>query len=681
MELFKAFATLVLDTSQFEDKIKGASGTFKSLGNTITSGIGNIAKVMSTGLVAGASAGATAIGAITKSATENFAEYEQLVGGVETLFKDSANVIQGYAAQAYKTAGLSANEYMETVTSFSASLLQSLGGDTAQASEYANRAIIDMSDNANKMGTSMEMIQNAYQGFAKQNYTMLDNLKLGYGGTKEEMARLIEDAAKIKGLFGTDAAIYANKGVNGDLSIIIDAIHTVQTELGITGTTAAEASQTISGSIAAMQSAWSNLVTGMADENADFETLVGNFVDSVATVGDNLLPTIDTALSGVADLIDQAFPAIMERMPAIISDFLPRIAKSAVNIVKTLISGISDNQNSIFDTAIDVMNTLIDGFIELLPEIIVTGSMLLARLALGLIEAIPDLVRRIPEIVRAITNGFSAQSEDFKEIGRNIVQGLWNGINSLGSWIGDRVKGLFSGIVDGVKDFLGIRSPSRLFISIGQFMLEGLEIGMENTAGEVMETISDIVSEIKERFSALNNLFGTRQDVGELQYQLWERTYGQVASAEEKYNKQLELLNEQQYEQQNIIEAATNAYEAIVAQYGESSSESLQYQKVLLQEQIAYQDLLDEINRVIEAQKEFEQLKSGNWSGKISFDNSATAKTTAEYINAVLGKDTQQNINLEATLTMPDGSTLARYYLPSFINEAKSNGTPILNPT
>ena len=172
MELFKAFATLVLDTSQFEDKIRGASGTFKSLGSTITSGVGNIAKVMSTGLVAGASAGATAIGAITKSAIENFAEYEQLVGGVETLFKDSANIIQGYAAQAYQTAGLSANEYMETVTSFSASLLQSLGGDTAQASEYANRAIIDMSDNANKMGTSMEMIQNAYQGFAKQNYTI-----------------------------------------------------------------------------------------------------------------------------------------------------------------------------------------------------------------------------------------------------------------------------------------------------------------------------------------------------------------------------------------------------------------------------------------------------------------------------------------------------------------------------
>lgn len=172
MELFKAFATLVLDISQFEEKVKTAKGTFEGLGKSISKSVGNITKVISKGLVVGATAGATAIGALTKSAVDSFAEYEQLVGGVETLFKESANVIQGYAAEAYKTAGLSANQYMETVTSFSASLLQSLGGDTAKASEYANQAIIDMSDNANKMGTSMEMIQNAYQGFAKQNYTI-----------------------------------------------------------------------------------------------------------------------------------------------------------------------------------------------------------------------------------------------------------------------------------------------------------------------------------------------------------------------------------------------------------------------------------------------------------------------------------------------------------------------------
>ena len=515
------------------------------------------------GLVAGASAGATAIGAITKSATENFAEYEQLVGGVETLFKESANVIQGYAADAYKTAGLSANEYMETVTSFSASLLQSLDGDTAQASEYANRAIIDMSDNANKMGSSMEMIQNAYQGFAKANYTMLDNLKLGYGGTQTEMQRLIADAAAM-----TD--VQKELGVTVDASSmsfgnIVNAISVMQSSMGIAGTTAAEASQTISGSIAAMQSAWSNLVTGMADENADFETLVSNFVDSVATVGDNLLPTIDTALSGVADLIDQAFPAIMERVPAIISDFLPRVAESAVNIVKTLIDSISDNRNSIFDTAIDVMNTLIDGFIEFLPEIIVTGSLLLGRLALGLVEAVPDLVRRIPEIVGAIVSGFSAQSEDFVEIGRNIVQGLWNGIKSLGSWLGDQVSNFFGGIVDGAKSLLGIHSPSRVFASIGENMALGLGEGWNDEFGTINSQIRDGMD------------FGT---------------------------------------------------------------------------------------------------------ASIGFDRSSLGVSSAGIINSVASSNGNAvGGNLTVNLVMPDGTNFARYMLPFFTDVAKSNGTPIINPT
>ena len=563
MELFKAFATLILDTSEFEDKIKGASSTFKNLGGSIASGVGNITKVIGTGLVAGASAGATAIGAITKSATENFAEYEQLVGGVETLFKESANVIQGYAADAYKTAGLSANEYMKTVTSFSASLLQSLDGDTAQASEYANRAIIDMSDNANKMGSSMEMIQNAYQGFAKANYTMLDNLKLGYGGTQTEMQRLIADAAAM-----TD--VQKELGVTVDASSmsfgnIVNAISVMQSSMGIADTTAAEASKTISGSIAAMQSAWSNLVTGMADENADFETLVSNFVDSVATVGDNLLPTIDTALSGVADLIDQAFPAIMERVPAIISDFLPRVAESAVNIVKTLIDSISDNRNSIFDTAIDVMNTLIDGFIEFLPEIIVTGSLLLGRLALGLVEAVPDLVRRIPEIVGAIVSGFSAQSEDFVEIGRNIVQGLWNGIKSLGSWLGDQVSNFFGGIVDGAKSLLGIHSPSRVFASIGENMALGLGEGWNDEFGAINSQIRDGMD------------FGT---------------------------------------------------------------------------------------------------------ASIGFDRSSLGVSSAGRINSVASSNGNAvGGNLTVNLVMPDGTNFARYMLPFLTDVAKSNGTPIINPT
>ena len=189
-------------------------------------------------------AGAGAFVAVGTAAIKSYADFEQLKGGVETLFKDSADVLMGYADRAYQTAGLSANDYMETVTSFSASLLQSLGGDTEKAANYADQAIIDMSDNANKMGTSMEMIQNAYQGFAKQNYTMLDNLKLGYGGTKEEMQRLLDDAEKISGI-KYDISSFAD---------VTQAIHVIQTELGITGTTALEASSTIQGSASAMKS-------------------------------------------------------------------------------------------------------------------------------------------------------------------------------------------------------------------------------------------------------------------------------------------------------------------------------------------------------------------------------------------------------------------------------------------
>lgn len=208
----------------------------------------------------------TALVDVGKQAIAGYADYEQLVGGVETLFKDSSGVVENYANNAYKTAGLSANQYMETVTSFSASLLQSLNGDTAKSAQVADKAITDMSDNANKMGTSMESIQNAYQGFAKQNYTMLDNLKLGYGGTKSEMERLIADANKLA----------KEQGKAGDMTInsyadIVEAIHLVQDSMGITGTTAKEASTTIQGSVNSMKSAWDNLLVGVADDNADFQ--------------------------------------------------------------------------------------------------------------------------------------------------------------------------------------------------------------------------------------------------------------------------------------------------------------------------------------------------------------------------------------------------------------------------
>lgn len=368
------YATISLDDSDYRKGIDNAAEKTNSFSSKLKSGLGGAAKVAA----AGVAAVTTAVVGLAKKSVEAYADYEQLVGGVETLFKDNADAVIKYAENAYKTAGLSANQYMETVTSFSASLLQSLGGDTEAAASVADVAITDMADNANKMGTSMESIQNAYQGFAKANYTMLDNLKLGYGGTKEEMERLIADANRVKEANGEMA----------DLSIdsfadITEAIHIIQSEMGITGATAAEASSTISGSVASMKAAWQNLLTGLANGNADINTLLNDFLESVKTVGENILPVIKTAVENILQLLEE------------------------------------------------------NG-----PEMLAKGVVLIAKLGLGLIQAIPELVARIPEIVRAIVEEFKAHGPEFTAIGNNIIQLLNDGVVALASLateIGEKV--------------------------------------------------------------------------------------------------------------------------------------------------------------------------------------------------------------------------------------------------
>lgn len=280
--VFEIFAKLGLDSSDFDKGLDNAKSTLSNMGSAVGSGLGTIAKI-GTAAVATASAGIAALGTM---AVKGYADYEQLTGGVETLFKTSSNAVMDYANNAYKTAGLTANDYMETVTGFSASLISSLDGDTAKAAEIANMSITDMSDNANKMGTDIESIKTAYQGFAKQNYTMLDNLKLGYGGTKQEMERLLADAEKLTG----------QKYDISNFSDIAEAIHAIQTEMDITGTTAKEAGSTISGSVASMKSAWDNLVVGLADGNADLGQLIDNVVTSAETAFNNILPVAEQAL-------------------------------------------------------------------------------------------------------------------------------------------------------------------------------------------------------------------------------------------------------------------------------------------------------------------------------------------------------------------------------------------------
>lgn len=350
MDVFDLVAKIRLDDSEYKKGVGDAKGTFSTLASGVKTGLATVAKVGA----AAVTAGVAGVAALTKMGVEGYAQYEQLVGGVETLFKESQNIVMGYAENAYMTAGMSANQYMETVTSFSASLIQSLDGDTAKAAEVGNMAITDMSDNANKMGTSIEMIQNAYNGFAKSNFTMLDNLKLGYGGTKEEMQRLIDDANRVK---------VAN-GEMADLSIdsfadVTEAIHIIQTEMGITGTTAREAASTIEGSISMMKGAWQNLVVGMADSEADMEVLINNFVESTVIAAQNLLPRIEQTLIGIGQLITALAPVISEALPQLVEAVLPALLTAGVSLVTAIVKGVITTLPALYTALLDAVKIIL----------------------------------------------------------------------------------------------------------------------------------------------------------------------------------------------------------------------------------------------------------------------------------------------------------------------------------
>ncbi len=474
--LFDLEAVIRLDSDNFENGVKKAEKSGSSLATSLKSGLATAAKVGAAAI----GAAATAIGALTTAAVNNYAEYEQLVGGVETLFKNSADTVMGYAENAYKTAGMSANEYMSTVTSFSAALLRSVGGDTEKAAGLADTAITDMSDNANKMGVSLESLQNAYTGFSRGNFTMLDNLALGFSGTKEGMQELLDTAGELSGV-KYDIGSYAD---------IVEAIHVVQTEMGITGTTAKEAATTIQGSTASMKSAWANLVTGLADDSADFDTLMSNFVNSVVTVGENIIPRIQTTIQGVTQLVSAASTTIVPLIVDTLMQNLPSLLTAGVDLVFALVNGMLDNLDTVIDSVLQLIDVIVNKLIENLPKLIEGGVRLIIALAGGLIKAIPQLVKNIPAIIAAIVKGLAAGTSQILEVGKNIVRGIWNGISAMGGWIREKVTGFFSGIVDGVKGILGIHSPSKVFAGIGENMALGLGEGWNGEFDAVKKSVA-----------------------------------------------------------------------------------------------------------------------------------------------------------------------------------------------
>ena len=660
-------------------------------------GIGKLKSIAKTGAVAIGAASA-AIGAVGAAAIKAYADYEQLVGGVDTLFKDSSKTIQKYADEAYKAAGMSANKYMETVTSFSASLLQSLGGDTAKSAEYANQAVIDMSDNANKMGTNIQSIQDAYQGFAKQNYTMLDNLKLGYGGTKEEMQRLLQDAEKLSGI-KYDISSFAD---------ITQAIHVIQTEMGITGTTAEEAATTIQGSLGMVKASWENLMTGLADPNADLDSLMSNFADSISTFGENLIPVIAQIAEQLPGVIETLGTHLINGIPGVVNNMLPQIADMALQLITALSTSLSNNAPMIGDCAVNIFTTLIDAILQNLPIISQTGITLISTLAQGLAQAVPNLIPAIIksllamvdtllnnidmmidtaiELVMAFADGITAALpnliemmpeiiiklvaalvrnypkmavagrdmigkffeaclsvfitswstlgayidkyvvqpvkntvSDMVSVGKNIVEGLWNGITNKGEWLLSKIKSFAHTVTQGIKDFFGIKSPSRVMRDeVGKMLVAGMGVGItenEKLAITAMENACVKLEKVSEDAAKNAEEFEKKRRERELKNLKNSLDLGLIT--EQEYYEKLKDYRDKYFEQGTD---SWYSYTEEIAKYNKKMSDN------------AVEEQKKMVEKIIELRDEL--------ADKLRTDNDSLLETTQTTIHgSIFGED------------------------------------------
>lgn len=484
MNLLDLYVKITMDTSGYSKGLDEASGKASSFASKLKSGLATAAKVGAAALTAAA----TGVAALTKASIDQYAQYEQLVGGVDTLFKTASDKVQQYAANAYKTAGMSANEYMNTVTSFSASLIKSLGGDTEKAAQKADQAITDMADNANKMGTSMEMIQNAYQGFAKQNYTMLDNLKLGYGGTKEEMQRLLKDAEKLSGI-KYDISSYAD---------IVDAIHVVQTEMGITGTTAKEAASTISGSLSMAKAAWKNLLTGVGDDTADLGTLIDNLVDSVSTAAGNIVPRIGKILSGMGEVVAQLAPIIAQELPELISTMLPALVSAGAQLLGGLVTGLVTAIPDLVAAAPQIITSLVSAISANLPAILAAGQQLLTMFGSGIQSGVPQMVAQLPAAIDGFLGFITEQLPAVLDKGVEMLTELANGIIAGIPQLLEQLPLIF----ESFETFLTVNLP--VILDKGMDLLfnfvDGIIAGIPNMVARLPEIIKSITTTLSNNY-------------------------------------------------------------------------------------------------------------------------------------------------------------------------------------
>ena len=497
-------------------------------GSAFSGALGTAARVGA----AAVSAVATGVGAITTQAVTAYSEYEQLAGGIETLYGDASAQMMEYAQSAAMTTGQDMNAFMESAISTSAAMIAAVEGDQARAAELTNMSMIDMADNANKLGTDMESIQNAYRGFSRGNFTMLDNLALGYAGTREGMQQLLADAQAISGV-EYDIDSYSD---------IVEAIHTVQEEMGIAGTTANEASETISGSIGAVQATWQNLLINVANPDADLGAMIDQLIANVEVAANNLIPVISNALMGISQVIVQLAPVISAELPTLIANIvppllaaagsilealgqgliqaLPALAPIAADLIVELVMFIVENLPLVIDAAIQIILAVVQGLAQALPDLIpaaveavitivnalidnidllVPAALeLILGLAAGLIQAIPELLAAVPEIVNSLVTELTNSQQSFIDTalgwGADIIDGLVDGILGGISYVEDAV----SSVASSIRDFIGFSEPARgplsNFHTYMPDMFDLLEEGIEEGAPGLEATLNSALA-------------------------------------------------------------------------------------------------------------------------------------------------------------------------------------------
>lgn len=718
INIFEIFGTIGLKDEGFDKGISDATNKGESFGSKfgdVMAGVGNAAAI-------GLGAAATAFGALAIGALKSGGDLEQSLGGIETLFKGSADTVIANAERAYLTAGVNANDYMQQVTSFSASLLQSLDGDTEAAAKAADTAVIDMADNANKMGSSVESIQNAYQGFAKGNYGMLDNLKLGFGGTKEEMQRLLAEAGKISGM----------EYDISNLNDVYSAVHVIQDELGITGTTAKEGMETLNGAAMTAKASWENFLSGASNADAFIASSL-NLVDVVVQNLMTLLPRLTTGLTeivagllpkipelfstllpavveGASSLINgliSALPAVVQvitdSLPEIVNAFLsmlPLLLQAGVDIITSLITGIASMLPELIPIAVETVTALVQGLVDSMPLLLDAALALITGLATGIIAAIPVLVAKLPEIILSIVNyivsaipkivetgiklltslvealpeiintivevlpeiinsvisalldalpeiieagvtlltalvenlpfiittiidavpkivisvadalianidkiidagvslfialvenlptiitaivaavpqiitalvsAFTQIAPKIVEVGENLIKGVWNGISNTTAWLREKISGFFGGVVDDIKQFFGIASPSKLFEKeIGAQLPAGMAEGIEKNMSKAEKAAAKMSKATYDSAKLWIKDYQNNTDyLASEEIKMWE-TLGKkyAASSKERIeadtnvkNLQAKALKEQQAQEKAAFENSIN---------------------------------------------------------------------------------------------------------------------------